>query len=227
MFFRLNHFLITTLIFSIPFLMIGQDACKVLVPEISGQYIGKCKKGLAHGEGLAIGLDRYEGNFKKGYPDGKGTYVWSNGEVYTGEWQKGKKQGVGELTYYNEEDTLLMSGVWENNEYIGPVPEKPKVLTSSGIERYAFQRQGDGNQLTINFFINGSNNTNLEDLNVIPSSGTRFSTGGSIGIESVSFPLTCKISYYSWNKMHTSRVFSRFEFKITQPGRWVLNIHNN
>jgi hypothetical protein len=205
----------------------SQDDCKVLVPEIAGQYIGNCKKGLAHGKGLAIGLDRYEGDFKKGFPDGKGTYVWSNGEVYTGEWQKGKRQGFGERTYFNEEDTLLMSGMWDNNEYMGPVPEKPKVLTSDGIERYAFQRQGDGNQITINFFINGSNNISLEDLSVIQSSGTMFRSGGTIGIESISFPLSCKISYYSWNKMHTSRVFSRFEFQITQTGRWVLNIHNN
>jgi hypothetical protein len=205
----------------------SQDDCKVLVPEIAGQYIGNCKKGLAHGKGLAIGLDRYEGDFKKGFPDGKGTYVWSNGEVYTGEWQKGKRQGFGERTYFNEEDTLLMSGMWDNNEYMGPVPEKPKVLTSNGIERYAFQRQGDGNQITINFFINGSNNISLEDLSVIQSSGTMFRSGGTIGIESISFPLSCKISYYSWNKMHTSRVFSRFEFQITQTGRWVLNIHNN
>jgi len=205
----------------------AQDDCKVLVPEISGQYAGKCKKGLAHGKGLAIGIDRYEGDFKKGFPDGKGTYVWSNGESYTGEWRGGKRDGIGELTYFKEEDTLLMSGVWDDDEYIGPVPEKPKVMTSTGIERYAFQRQGDGNQVTINFFINGSNNVNLEDLNIIPSSGTRFTTGGAIGIESISFPLTCKISYYSWNRMHTARVFSRFEFKITQPGRWVINIHNN
>jgi hypothetical protein len=224
---RFSGKLLLVFLYFISIQLFSQDDCKVLVPEIAGQYIGNCKKGLAHGKGLAIGLDRYEGDFKKGFPDGKGTYVWSNGEVYTGEWQKGKRQGFGERTYFNEEDTLLMSGMWDNNEYMGPVPEKPKVLTSDGIERYAFQRQGDGNQITINFFINGSNNISLEDLSVIQSSGTLFRSGGTIGIESISFPLSCKISYYSWNKMHTSRVFSRFEFQITQTGRWVLNIHNN
>jgi len=50
--------------------LFSQDDCKVLIPEISGQYVGKCKKGLAHGKGLAIGIDRYEGSFKKGYPEG-------------------------------------------------------------------------------------------------------------------------------------------------------------
>jgi len=182
---------------------------------------------LAHGKGLAIGIDRYEGSFKKGYPEGKGTYTWSNGDAYTGEWRMGKRDGIGEFIQYQENDTILISGVWENGAFIGPVPEKPKVITATGIERYGFQRQGEGNQLTINFYINGSVNAGIEDLSIIPSSGTQFVNGNSIGIEAIAYPVSCRISYYSWNKMHTAKVFSRFEFKITQTGRWVLNIHNN
>lgn len=215
------------ILFLLPFFLTGQETCKVLIPEISGQYIGKCKKGLANGKGLAVGIDRYEGSFKNGYPDGKGTYTWANGEVYVGEWEQGKRNGIGDFTYTKDGEAVLKSGIWEDGKYTGPVPEKPKVISSTGIERYAFQRQGDGTQITINLFINGSNNISVEDLSVISSSGTLFRSGGTFGIQSIFFPLTCKITYYSWNKMHTSRVYTRFEFEITQEGRWVLNLHNN
>ena len=39
----------------------AQETCKVLKPEISGSYLGDCKKGLANGKGIARGTDGYEG----------------------------------------------------------------------------------------------------------------------------------------------------------------------
>lgn len=205
----------------------SQEACEVLMPQISGQYIGKCKKGLAHGKGLALGIDRYDGTFKNGYPSGRGVYTWSDGTVYDGEWKQGKRSGKGTYSYVEDGKAEILTGIWEDDRYIGQVPEKPKVQASTGIERYNFQRHGDGTQITINLFINGSNNNSVEDLSVTSSSGTIFRSGGTFGIQSIVFPFTCKISYYSWNKMHTSRVYTRFEFKITEQGRWVLDLHNN
>jgi hypothetical protein len=60
-------------------ILFAQEECKVLMPEISGSYTGKCKKGLAQGKGLAIGTDTYEGRFLKGLPDG-------TGKIYMGRW---------------------------------------------------------------------------------------------------------------------------------------------
>jgi hypothetical protein len=37
--------------------------------------------------------NRYEGDFAKNKPDGKGIYAWVNGEVYEGEWKIGLKEG--------------------------------------------------------------------------------------------------------------------------------------
>jgi hypothetical protein len=165
--------------------------------------------------------------FKNGYPDGKGIYTWSDGKVYDGVWKQGMRNGKGTYSFAEDGKAKILTGIWENDRYIGPVPEKPKVQTSTGIERYRFQRQGDGTQITINLFINGSNNNSIEDLSVTSSSGTMFRSGGTFGIQSIVFPFTCKVSYYSWNKMHTSRVFTRFEFQITQSGRWTLDLHNN
>lgn len=210
-----------------PIFLVSQTDCKVLLPEIADQYIGKCKKGLAHGKGLAVGVDRYDGTFKKGLPDGKGSYTWSTGEVYTGEWKDGKRNGVGTYSYTKDGKPEVEEGIWENNDYVGPIPEKPKVLSSVSIERFSFQRQGDGNQITINFYLSGSNNVDLEGFSAVATSGTRFESPGKVGFQSIVFPFTCKLSYNSWNKTRTSRVSTRFEFEITQPGRWVLNLHNN
>ncbi|MEI6061185.1 MAG: hypothetical protein WCR72_10775, partial [Bacteroidota bacterium] len=60
-------------------ILFGQEKCRVLKPELVGTYEGKCKDGLANGKGIAIGTDRYEGQFTKGFPQGYGTYTWSTG----------------------------------------------------------------------------------------------------------------------------------------------------
>ena len=53
--------------------------------------------------------DQYEGEWKKGEPNGKGnkdsfnfyigTYTWDNGAKYEGEWKEGKKNGIGNKEY--------------------------------------------------------------------------------------------------------------------------------
>ncbi len=222
-----NQLFILFLALLFPLGIAGQEKCKVLVPEIAGQYMGKCKKGLAHGKGTAIGTDRYVGSFKKGYPNGQGTYTWSTGEVYDGEWLEGERHGIGTYSYTQDGEPVGMTGVWKEDKYIGPVPEKPKVLASTSIEKYTFTRQGDGNQVVINFYLSGNNNSDLENFSAAVTSGSVFESPGRVGFESVSFPFTCKVSYSSWNKTGTNRVYTRFEFQITQPGNWVVNLNNN
>lgn len=63
-------------------------------------YDGKYKKGLRHGQGVGVWSDgsRYEGMWKYGAMNGKGTYT-SKGNKYEGMWKNGKKEGTGVLTY--------------------------------------------------------------------------------------------------------------------------------
>ena len=150
----------------------AQSDCKVLLNNISASYSGKCKKGFAHGRGIAKGKDTYDGSFKNGLPDGKGTYTWSTGEEYTGEWDEGKRDGVGIYFYWEDDVKLAQEGMWADDNYVGPVPEKPKVSASVGIERYSFQRQGDGYQVKVTTYINGTANVDLEDLIFHGSSGS-------------------------------------------------------
>ena len=75
-------------------LIYGQESdCKVILPRLSGTYKGECKNGFAHGNGLAQGIDRYEGEFRKGMPEGRGVYRWSDGTFYDGSWKKGLREG--------------------------------------------------------------------------------------------------------------------------------------
>jgi hypothetical protein len=81
--------------FLFPGTMMAQIGCKVLLLAISDSYTGNCKDGLAEGTGQASGKDFYKGEFVKGLPDGKGTYIWKNGATYDGEWNKGMRDGYG------------------------------------------------------------------------------------------------------------------------------------
>ena len=95
--------------------------CTVMVAALKGSYTGECKKGIANGNGTAVGIDTYVGNFKNGYPDGKGKYSWKNGDWYDGSWKKGVFEGEGTLhvAKTNTSDTSEMKGFWSNGKFKG------------------------------------------------------------------------------------------------------------
>ena len=43
--------------------------------------------------------DKYVGEWKDDIPDGQGTYTWSDGDKYVGEFKDGKRDGQGTFTY--------------------------------------------------------------------------------------------------------------------------------
>ncbi len=45
--------------------------------------------------------DIYEGDFIDGYQTGKGKLIYSNGDIYEGDVIDGKIHGKGKITYYN------------------------------------------------------------------------------------------------------------------------------
>lgn len=69
-----------------------QQTCSVADPKLQGHYQGDCQNGKAHGSGMAIGKDKYEGEFVQGLPQGKGTYTWADGERFVGFFDKGIPQ---------------------------------------------------------------------------------------------------------------------------------------
>jgi len=63
---------------------------------------GECIKGdCVNGKGTFAFSDgsKYVGQFKDGFPNGQGTHTLPNGDNYVGEWKNGKKHGKGVYTY--------------------------------------------------------------------------------------------------------------------------------
>jgi len=205
----------------------AQEDCIVLKPEIAGKYMGKCKDGLAHGKGKAVGQDTYVGQFSKGLPKGTGTYTWANGDTYVGDWEHGLRQGEGTLRFKSNGKDSTLTGIWEKDQYKGPVPPKPIVINKVSIDRYTFTKSGGIiNRVLINFYQNGTRNFGIENLMLSTTSGTNTSLGQSIGYENIIFPVTIKVTYSTWNKVRTVLVYAIFEFEIFEPGDWVVDIHN-
>ena len=73
--------------------------CRVLDPELQGAYEGGCRKGLAHGEGVATGSAEYRGEFRNGMKHGTGVKTWAWGDRYEGGFVNDRKSGKGMYTW--------------------------------------------------------------------------------------------------------------------------------
>lgn len=209
------------------FFVYGQDECKVLLPSINGSYEGKCKNGLANGRGIAVGTDKYEGLFSKGLPQGEGTYTWSNGNIYSGEWAGGVRNGKGKYTMHLNGKDSIQAGLWENDIYAGPVPQKPLVTYKMSIDRYTFRKNNSPlNRVLVDFYQNGSRNKGISNFRMSSSSGQDIEISQSIGYNNVVFPVTIRIAYNTLNKLNSSPIVVSFEFEIFEPGDWTVELYN-
>ena len=74
----------------------------------------------------------YVGDQKNGQPDGFGVMTDDSGNVFKGNFKKGKKEGYGELSYktiYDRDTTLV--GYWKKDLYIGMYEYPYKVISKS------------------------------------------------------------------------------------------------
>jgi len=94
---------------------VPHQGCYVEDPQLRGRYNGECRGGMAYGWGKTVGRDIYEGEFVNGIVQGKGTYVWSDGDKYIGEFKKGKAHGRGVMIRKNGS---RYEGLWENNKLL-------------------------------------------------------------------------------------------------------------
>jgi hypothetical protein len=198
--------------------------CRVSKASISGSYTGGCKNGLAHGKGIAQGTDRYEGQFVKGLPGGKGTYRWASGVYYEGEWKNGMREGEGKMVYPDS----TVTGFWKEDKFQGAALIKPyEIITSMSVSRFTFTKaSGSTAGVRIRVTQGGLDNISIEDFSLIYDSGSEYRSGNYYGIENVRFPLSVKVKYRSWNQLMTTQYSVIFEFVINQPGNWELVLIN-
>lgn len=73
---------------------------------------GDCENGWGVREQRSI--FRYEGEFRNGKANGKGTFEsLATGHRYEGQWRDGQMHGYGKYTY---PDQTVYEGQWENNQ---------------------------------------------------------------------------------------------------------------
>lgn len=157
--------------------------CQVLLPELSGTYEGDCKKGKAEGKGTAKGTDEYTGEFKAGYPDGKGVYVWKNGDVFDGMWAKGKREGEGKMIIKRgDQADSVVTGFWKKDKFAGKFLKPFTVhYRSNHVSRLDVRKiKGERNSIQIEVAstsggvakLNGTVSPKVEITEILLSEGT-------------------------------------------------------
>jgi hypothetical protein len=237
------------LFLSIIICLIGYSAhsqdCRVLIEEISKSYQGDCKKGLAHGEGIAIGeVYTYEGDFKKGLPAGDGKLTFDDGKVFEGKWKAGEIYGFGVLT---EKDGSTKEGYFKGSltsfMYMGEDKSSLagyKIIEKQRMENATFQFANVKDlehELQIQVFENNIRKiTNVEILEMTSGSINRqTNSNGRLNIEivRVKFPITLGLRYIlpygtqdtnlpgDVENLNSPRMF---RFTLIEPGSWTVTI---
>jgi len=206
------------------------DSCKVLLGKISGEYTGKCLNGLANGKGQSTGEDTYIGTFKDGLPDGKGKYLYKNGDVFQGYFQNGQKDGKGKFEYTLNKGKNTLIGYWKKDEYVGVTePDVSYRVTSAlGIMNYKVVKNESANELDkeITFSIKSAfTDFAPKDLKIEKSSGQIIQSGKKFGIIQYFCPLQCEISYTIL--VGQSRKQCRFIIEILDEGKYTVTLSND
>ncbi|MDP1930031.1 MAG: ankyrin repeat domain-containing protein [Gammaproteobacteria bacterium] len=102
--------------------------CQVNDPDINGSYEGGCVNGFANGSGIALGRDRYDGEFLAGSASGIGKYIWGNESdwptmVHEGRFLADSQYGFGVRSVSADDkspgnDWVRQQGVLRNDRYV-------------------------------------------------------------------------------------------------------------
>lgn len=220
----------------------AQEDCKVLLEPIKGTYTGDCKKGLANGEGTAIGTDSYTGKFKKGLPHGEGVYTFSTGEIYVGSFKDGQKSGMGKLKL--ADGTIAKEGLWKEDQFFREqdVPDYKIGMRRNVVSITIRDLGGDDDKIDIILSRDGRESTeNVHDLMVVANSGVEQRTQKSIVYREMMYPFKANVKFKSVGKFTpttagdtkmgeknsfeaTQMPESVVDFEILEKGNWEVRI---
>lgn len=232
---RYTLLLISAMLIVMSSSLFAQD-CAILDSSIAEKYSGKCKKGLAQGEGIAEGVNKYQGNFKKGMKHKKGTYTWADGGVYTGEFFEDKMHGEG---VYIDKDSLITRGYWKNDKFVGLTIDDfngYKILSYTNLlSKPRFRKMGEGDEIII---LIDDINKSVVNLNIINYTSGQIirerdednadnSTRRRIRMIDVQFPYSAILKYRVANKTDTAMIDVEVSFRIVESGVWSMSISHN
>ena len=63
--------------------------------------------------------DYYTGQWRSGKKNGRGKFVWSDGDVYDGDWVDNQKHGCGVYTYHKRSNCKSYNGDWRDGKKCG------------------------------------------------------------------------------------------------------------
>lgn len=205
----------------------AQDRCTVLMKSISDRYVGECNKGLAQGDGEAWGVDHYRGTFKKGFPQGKGTYYYADSSVYEGMWVKGLRHGIGKYTFRYKGADSIQEGHWVDDKFIGKKEDVLgyKLITQRAVERYRIYRISEGNEIRVHLKPITSGTLDVTNLQITGTSGieTEF-LNSQMEFRNCEYPFRLRVTFNKWSKLKTVRVDTSLEVEILRPGVWLVEI---
>ena len=199
--------------------------CLVMVPALRALTTADVKTDWPRAKVTARGKDTYTGFFRKGFPDGKGIYIWASGNKYNGQWKMGLREGEGTFTGTVGGKDTVMAGIWKRDSYAGPKPAAPRIIQKVNVVSASFKRTGEGSAITFSFYQNGKYNY-IESSDFSASSGSENRSGNYTVFYTARFPFSCKVIYKSWNSLRTILYDCILEFEITQPGNWDIRIDN-
>lgn len=83
------------------------------------RFEGEYKNGLREGKGTYFHLngDRFEGQYASGKRNGKGKYYFSDKSVLEGVWIDNQLEGKAIIR--DQQGKIIHQGYWKNNKYIG------------------------------------------------------------------------------------------------------------
>ncbi len=201
----------------------AQESCIVKLKDIKGVYTGACAGGKANGTGKSVGIDQYEGEFKDGYPDGKGMYTWKDGHYFLGFYKMGNKEGKGNMYYEsaNGSDSVI-TGYWKKDRYIGQYEKQYVVISTTSnvtkVDCTLGDKKGDNINITVHQLTNTTNSIASPSLisyinNISTLLGTYYTktdqvlTNNSVTrLQQVTFPY--KAIFYLSNGENTEILFN-------------------